>query len=188
MMRLVPDAPVAVLVASVMLLAPATGMAHAVVEPGVAAPGAYQRYVLRVPNERDDTPTTRVEMRFPADVRVISFADVSGWRLEVHTDSAGRIVGAAWTGTLEPHRFVEFPFVAVNPPTATRLVWAAYQTYANGERVEWVGPEESEAPASVTVVRAAGDGARTDWPLYVAALSLLLAIAAVALSLRPRAR
>lgn len=33
------------------------------------------QYVLRVPNERD-VPTVRVELHFPAGLRVVSFGDV----------------------------------------------------------------------------------------------------------------
>jgi hypothetical protein len=84
--------------------------------------GAYERYVLRVPNEKA-VATTRVELRFPAGVRVTSFADVPGWQLEVVTDSAKAITAAIWTGTLPPQRFIEFPFVAVNPKTDARLEW-----------------------------------------------------------------
>lgn len=166
-----------------LLLFPATLGAHAVVYPAEAPAGAYQRYVLRVPTERE-VPTTRVEIRFPAAVTVVSFADVPGWELEVATDSAGRIVGAAWTGTLPPQRFVEFPFVAVNPRADVTIVWPVTQTYAGGEVVEWAGPEESETPASVTRVTA-GDG----WPAsaWLGIASLAIALAALGLALRKAA-
>ena len=85
------------------LVAPAIASAHAVVYPRSSTPGAYEKYVLRVPNEKG-IPTTRVELRFPSDVRVISFSDVPGWQLETITDSAKNIVAAIWTGTLQPAR------------------------------------------------------------------------------------
>jgi uncharacterized protein YcnI len=143
----------ATLLAAVVAL-PTLSWAHAVVFPKTSTVGAYERYSLRVPNEKA-VATTRVELRFPAGVRVTSFADVPGWRLEIVTDSAKAITAAIWTGTLAPQRFVEFPFVAVNPRTDTRLEWPAYQTYADGERVEWTGPEGSKAPASATAIGAA---------------------------------
>jgi hypothetical protein len=89
-------------------------------------------------------------------VRVTAFEDVPGWTLEIQTDSAKRIIGAVWTGNLPPQRFVEFPFVAANPKTAIKLVWPAYQTYADGERVEWTGAEGSKSPASATTISVAG--------------------------------
>jgi uncharacterized protein YcnI len=165
-----------------LLLFPALLGAHAVVQPAEAPPGAYQRYVLRVPTERE-VATTRIEIRFPAEVTVVSFADVPGWELEVVTDSAGRIVGAAWTGTLPPQRFVEFPFVAVNPREDGTIAWPVIQTYAGGEVVEWIGPEDSDTPASITLVTGGGDG----WPAsaWFAATGLLLAILALGVALRP---
>jgi len=136
------------------LLAARPAAAHAVVYPKTSAPGAYEKYVLRVPNEKD-VATTRIEIRFPSEVRVISFADVSGWKLQVISDKAGRITGAVWTGTLPPQRFVELPFVAVNPKSSALLTWPAFQTYADGERVQWTGPENDKHPASSTQIGAA---------------------------------
>ncbi|MFL5581792.1 MAG: DUF1775 domain-containing protein [Gemmatimonadaceae bacterium] len=172
---------------TLLLLLPAAAHAHAVVYPRTAAPGAYERYVLRVPNEKN-VATTRVELRFPAGVRVTSFGDVSGWTLETLTDSAGNITAAVWTGTLPPKRFVELPFVAVNPKTATRIVWPAYQTYADGERVEWTGPADSKRPASATEIGAsasapaAAGGDRT--ALLVAGAALVLSLVSLGLALR----
>jgi uncharacterized protein YcnI len=143
----------ATLLAAVVAL-PTLTWAHAVVFPKTSTLGAYERYVLRVPNEKA-VPTTRVELHFPAGVRVTSFADVPGWQLEIVTDSAKAITAAIWTGTLPPQRFIELPFVAVNPKTDARLEWPAYQTYADGQRVEWTGPEGSKSPASVTTIAAA---------------------------------
>ena len=168
------------------LIAPALASAHAVVYPRSSAPGAYEKYVLRVPNEKN-VPTTRVELRFPAGLRVVSFGDVPGWQLETITDSARNVIGAVWTGTLQPARFVELPFIAVNPRTDTRLVWPAFQTYSDGERVEWTGPEESDRPASSTVIAASSDTASpaSGLPLYLAAGALLLALVSLGLALRP---
>ena len=166
-----------------LLLLPATLGAHAVVQPAEAPPGAYQRYVLRVPTERE-VPTTRVEIRFPAAVTVVSFADVPGWTLEVMTDSAGKIVGAAWTGTLPPQRFVEFPFVAVNPREDVTIAWPVTQTYAGGEVVEWAGPEDSETPASVTLVAAdSSDG--WDPETWLVSAGLVISLLALGFALRP---
>ena len=163
------------------LLIPALAFAHAVVFPSTSTPGAYEKYVLRVPNEKK-VPTTRVEIRFPAGLRVVSFADVPGWELDVVTDSAERVVGAVWRGTLPPQRFVEFPFVAVNPDSATRLLWPAYQTYADGERVEWTGPEDAKTPASATDVTEGQPSSRT--ALYLAGGALVLALVALGLAVR----
>ena len=164
------------------LLAASFAFAHAVVYPRASKAGAYEKYVLRVPNEKA-VATLRVEIRFPAELRVTSFGDVPGWQLEVLTDSAKRIVGAVWTGSLPPQRFVEFPFVGANPKTATRLVWPVYQTYAEGPRVEWTGAEGSKAPASVTAIEldaapaaAAPEGGATRWVPWAALAVALLGL------------
>jgi uncharacterized protein YcnI len=169
------------------LVVTSLAFAHAVVYPKTSKVGAYEKYVLRVPNEKA-TATLRVEIRFPAGLRVTSFGDVPGWQIEVLTDSAKRIVGAVWTGSLPPQRFVEFPFVGANPKAATKLVWPVYQTYAEGARVEWTGAEGWKSPASVTTVEAAAAtdasgtvGSATRWVPWAA---LVIALLALGLALR----
>lgn len=169
----------ALLAVGLTLLAVSLSFAHAVVYPKTSSTGAYEKYVLRVPNEKA-VPTLRVEIRFPAGLRVTSFGDVPGWQIEVLTDSAQRIVGAVWTGSLPPQRFVEFPFVAANPKTATRLVWPVYQTYAEGPQVEWTGAEGSKAPASTTTI---GDAAPAESPAAAGGVTRWVPWAALAIAM-----
>lgn len=167
-----------------LLGAPAAAFAHAVVFPRRAEPGAYERYVLRVPNERG-VPTGRVEMHFPAGLRVVSFGDVPGWAVEVKKDATGAITSAVWWGTLPAERFVELPFVAVNPKEGTRLVWPVSQTYAGGERIEWNGPEGSKTPASFTdIVKDAGGASGGNTGTYLGGAALVVALIALGLALR----
>jgi uncharacterized protein YcnI len=179
-MRWSPAVLVAALVAA---LTPTVAAAHAVVLPKKSAPGAFERYVLRVPNEKD-VPTTRVEIHFPAGMRVVSFADVPGWQLEILTDSAKAIVGAVWTGSLPKDHFVEFPFEAANPKTPTQVAWPTYQTYANGERVEWVGPEHTKTPASITSIEAPTDAGAVAGGTWLGGAALLVAIISLGLAMR----
>lgn len=173
---------IAVLVLS--LLVPVAAFAHAVVYPKASTTGAYERYVLRVPNERASA-TTKIEIRFPAAAEVISFEDVTGWVVAPILDSAERIVGATWTGMLPPQRFIELPFIAVNPKTPTQLVWPVTQTYANGERVDWSGSPDSKAPASTTDVGASATASGDRTTTAVAFAALALALVALGISLRP---
>lgn len=167
------------------VLLPANAGAHAVVYPVTSAPKALEKYVLRVPNERD-AATTRIEIHFPRSVRVVSFADVQGWTLEVMRDSAKRVVGAAWTGSLAPERFVELPFVAVNPDSSVKLVWPVFQTYSSGERVDWNGRENAKLPASTTTIgRVARGGSGLMLALGVCIGALVLSLLALVLALRP---
>lgn len=169
-------------------LLPAVARAHVTVSPRSAARGAFERYVVRVPNEKN-VPTTRVEIHFPAEVRISSFLEVAGWQLQVLTDSAGKITGAVWTGSLPPKRFIEFPFIGVNPKEGDRVVFPALQTYEGGEIVQWTGPEGSKTPASVTTLTerpaagTSGAGAGST-PLYVALAALVLALVSLGLALR----
>jgi uncharacterized protein YcnI len=155
--------------------------AHAVVFPATSHTGAYEKYTLRVPNEKN-VPTTRIEIDFPQSVRVISFSDVQGWTLEVVTDSAQRITAAVWTGTLQPHRFVELPFIAVNPKAAETLTWPVHQNYGD-EQVDWVGPAASKLPASVTVIENPQSSAGES-TLWVSVIAVLLSLAALGVALR----
>lgn len=169
------------------LVAPSIVFAHAVVFPKTSSPGAYEKYVLRVPNERD-VPTIKVEIRFPESIRVVSFGEVAGWKLQVLADSTQRVTGAVWTGVLPKERFVEFPFVAVNPKDSASVTWPTYQTYEGGERVEWIGPDSSFTPVSSTLIvdstPAPVKVSRTS--LYVSIIALLFGLTALAVALRPR--
>jgi uncharacterized protein YcnI len=172
-----------ILAAAIALIAPSTAMAHAVVFPKRSTHGAYEKYVLRVPNEKD-VATTRIEIRFPAGVRVISFSDVAGWRLQEIRDSANAIVGAVWTGSLPPERFIEFPFVAVNPKEDAQLVWLAYQTYSSNERVEWTGPADSQRPASITAIGSSTNETGGRLATYLAGVAVLMSLMSLGLALR----
>jgi uncharacterized protein YcnI len=166
------------------LAVPAVALAHAVVYPRASAPGAYEKYVLRVPNEKDTARTTRVEINFPSAVRVVSFGDVAGWQLVVTRDTSGRVTAATWTGSLPPERFVELPFVAVNPREDTALVWPVHQTYSDGERVGWTGPENGDTPASVTRIASGANGGGPTRGSQLATVALALAVVSLAMSLR----
>lgn len=172
-----------------LITVPSVALAHAVVFPKTSSPGAYEKYVLRVPNERD-VPTTRVELHFPPGLRVVSFGDVAGWNLQVLTDTAERIIGAVWTGRLPKERFIEFPFIAVNPKDSVRLIWPTIQTYANGDTVHWTDPDTAaKTPVSSTLVSTAHAVAMpmkvSRSSLYISIIALLIALTALGIALRP---
>jgi N-methylhydantoinase A/oxoprolinase/acetone carboxylase beta subunit len=54
-------------------------------------------------------PTGRVEIRFPAGLRVVSFGDVPGWSVEVKKDASGAIIGAREVWLPEAGGFVACP-------------------------------------------------------------------------------
>ena len=163
--------------------------AHAVVFPSEAPTGAYQKYVLRVPNERA-FPTVRVAITFPSGVRVTSFDDVPGWTLEtVAGETAGSVSAAVWSGTIPVGRFVELAFIGVNPEQPATLKWDVVQTYEDGTEVAWTGPEDSSTPASLTQVLAPveatpAEGQQSPLGALLGGAALLVALLSLGLSLR----
>jgi hypothetical protein len=90
---------------------------------------------------------------------------------------------------LPKERFVEFPFVAVNPKDSTSLAWPTYQTYQGGETVEWTSADTaSKTPASSTLIADAAIKpikiSRTS--LYISLAALAFALTALGVALRPR--
>jgi methionine-rich copper-binding protein CopC len=183
-----PLSIVALVVAATFLWTGSLG-AHAVVFPSEAPTGAYQKYVLRVPNEREYA-TIAVAITFPSGVRVISFDEVAGWTLQTTAKGDGEYAVAVWTGVLPAGRFVEFGFIGVNPSEPTTLKWDVVQTYEDGPEVAWTGPPDSSTPASVTaVVAPAADveeasAADDSLATVLGAAALVVALISLGLALR----
>lgn len=143
----------------VLLAAPAFG--HVTVQPNEAPIGAFFRFVVRVPTERPDAATTKVEVRFP-DLIFVSFQPKDGWKRKVTMRTLDTPIEAfgeeitevidtvTWTGgRIEPGEFDEFGFSARVPEEGTTLEFPAIQTYSSGEVVRWIGPPDSETPAAL---------------------------------------
>jgi hypothetical protein len=171
-----------------LLICSSLAWTRAVVFPRNSTSGAYERYSLRVVNERA-VPIVRVEIRFPPHLNVISFGDVPDWNLQILTDSAQKITGAVWTGALLKARFVELPFLAMNPKDSSSISWPVYETYEGGERVEWTSPDTtSMTPVSSTLLSGGAPVpvkvSRTS--LYISIIALLFALTALGVALRPK--
>ncbi len=169
--------------ASTVLILAGTASAHVSVQPeGEAAKGGYAVINFKVPNERDDAATTKLEVNFPTDHPLASVMPqpVPGWDIKVTTsklakplDMHGKKINEAvskvtWTadgGKIEPGRFQQFPLsVGQLPEDADQLVFKAIQTYDNKEVVRWIeeqkdGADEPESPAPVLKLTAAADEA-----------------------------
>lgn len=141
---------------ALLVAAPAAAPAHVTISPNSSKVGAWEKYVIRLPNEKA-VATTALEIRFPKGLRVISFEDKPGWPVAPVRDSAGTITGARWTGELPPERFIELGVVAVNPKAGGDLVWTAVQSFADGSSVSWSGPKGSSSPAPHVALVAASD-------------------------------
>ncbi len=172
---------VAVLVGIAGFASPASG--HVTVDPGEAEQGGYARVVFRVPNERPNASTTRVQVYLPKGQPVagVRTMPVPGWTVNVgyrklskpieqHGQRITNVVSTlTWTPigpdfAIGPNEFMEFP-VSLGPlPEASTMVFRTLQTYHNGEVVRWIEPPtegaEPEHPAPVLeLAKPPADGA-----------------------------
>jgi uncharacterized protein YcnI len=112
----------------VVALAPTPALAHVTVQPNEATAGSFARFVVRVPNERDDAATTKVEVQLPEALTSVSFQPETGWTrtverkdlaepVEVFGERVTQYVAAVtWEGgRIEPGEFEEFGFSAPCP-------------------------------------------------------------------------
>jgi uncharacterized protein YcnI len=167
---------IVLLAITAILAAAGPAIAHVTVQPNEAKSGSFAKFVVRVPNERDDAGTVKVEVKFP-DLTFVSFQDVPGWeRATTMRKLASPVEGghgdepitdtidtATWSGgRVDPGEFVEFPFSARMPEDASEpLVFPAVQTYDSGEVVNWSGPEDADEPAARVSVVDFGDVGET---------------------------
>lgn len=147
------------------LLAPASpAHAHVTVSPSAATAGGRGTFAFKVPDERAEAATTRVEVVFPenAELTSVSLRPVPGWTATVATrqlpnatsaagdDDAGNraVSGIVWAGgSIKPGEYQVFE-VSLGPLPAKPgpLVFKALQTYSSGEVVRWIGVPEAGAP------------------------------------------
>jgi uncharacterized protein YcnI len=127
-------------------------LAHIRIAPTESAPGAREKYTMRVPNEKQ-VATIRVEGEFPAGINIYDFEFKPGWKIDFKKDEMGKIVGATWLGRIVPYEFVEFGMLGINPKEETALVWKFVQYYEDGSKEEFTGPVGSRLPSPVTMLR-----------------------------------
>lgn len=177
-MRRTPNGPllrarVAAATAVAALALPATAAAHVTVVPKSAPAGSYAVLDVRVPNERDDAATTKVDLKLPPGFTTASFEPIPGWDVRVIRERLStpietengpiseQISRIVWSGgEIPPGAFQDFPISVQIPDRAgTELTFKALQTYAGGEVVRWIGAPDAEAPAPQLAIAAATDDA-----------------------------
>lgn len=126
---------------------PAALLAHVTVWPRESAPGASERYTVRVPTE-GKVATTSVHLEVPVDVTVTSVLAMPGVIAEI-TRETNRIASVTWKFEVPPGQFAEFVFLARNPKQGTEITWKVQQFFADGSRSDWTGPP-GKGPAPVT--------------------------------------
>jgi uncharacterized protein YcnI len=149
-----------------LLAVPAAAQAHVTLQPNEVTAGGFTRLDVRVPNERDDASTTKVEVKFPAGFTSVSTEPVPGWTVketrsklaQPQTNDEGeqitdRVDTITWTGDgrqgkIGPGQFQDFGLsVAVPDKPGNSLTFKALQTYSNGEVVRWIGAPDADEPA-----------------------------------------
>ena len=165
-------------VAAGALAVPAAAQAHVTVQPTSVPAGAETVLTVRVPNERDDASTVKVDVRLPPGFASASWEAVPGWTVRavkeklatpIQTDDGPITEGIdrmVWTrtssaGGIKPGQFQDFPISVQIPGKAgDKLTFKALQTYSNGEVVRWIGAPNADTPApQVTVTAASAQGA-----------------------------
>lgn len=147
--------------------------AHVTVWPKETKTNTYERYTVRVPVEKNSN-TIKVRLEFPTGMSIGNVLPVPGWDYKLEKNSEGRFSAITWTATnggIKPNEFQEFGLSGKNPKDPGTLVWKAYQTYADGTTVEWIGDKDAKTPApTITVkanVKAANETAQNSQPTTV---------------------
>lgn len=146
-----------VLLVMVVLFATASiAGAHAVVFPRTMNADSYEKFVLRVPNEKESA-TTQVKVEIPEGFAVSRVKPMYGWNYEFERAEDGKTVKAiTWSGgKILPGEFQEFEFNGKTAAEPGRYAFRAWQTYDDGETVEWTGPADAAKPASFVELKAA---------------------------------
>jgi periplasmic copper chaperone A len=144
------------------------------VQPDEQPAVGFARLDVRVPNERDDASTIKVEVKFPPGFAEVATEPVPGWTAKVTerkladpmtTDEGDRITDQVdtitWTGdgkqgAIGPGQFQDFGLsVALPDKPGTSLTFKALQTYTGGQVVRWIGPPDAEQPAPQVELTAA---------------------------------
>jgi uncharacterized protein YcnI len=169
---------VAAVTAAGALALPAAASAHVTLQPSTAPADGFARLDVRVPNERDDSATTKVDVRLPPGFAFASYEPRPGWKVTlkrtkldqpIKTDEGFEIDEAisqiTWTGDgnagkIGPGEFVDFGLSLRMPKgqPGDKLTFKALQTYDDGQVVRWIGPEDADEPAPVVTLTEASSG------------------------------
>jgi uncharacterized protein YcnI len=158
------------------LALPAVADAHVTLQPKTDPAGSYAVLDVRVPTERDNASTTKVQVKFPPGFVSVSYQRVPGWQVDVKMERLARPVRTDdgevtaqvseidWTATtpaarIAPGQFQDFPISVALPDRPGVLTFKALQTYSNGEVVRWIGPPDADEPAPQVTLTPATDSA-----------------------------
>jgi uncharacterized protein len=160
------------------LVLPAAAGAHVTVQPREVPAGAFTRLDVRVPNEKDDQGTTKVDLQLPDGFAFVSYEPRPGWTVNVEREKLDKPIeiepgfevdeqvtrvtftGDGKTGIVNPGEFTDFGLSVRTPAgkAGDKLTFKALQTYEKGEVVRWIGAEDADEPAPVVTLTEAGGG------------------------------
>jgi periplasmic copper chaperone A len=156
--------------AALFVLAPVAS-AHVTLQPEEAPAGGFTRLDVRVPTERDNASTTKVDVQFPPGFLFVSTEPVPGWNSEITmrkldkpveqfgeqiTEEVDRVTFTADGEGIGPGQFQDFGLsLGVPDKAGSTLTFKAVQTYSSGEVVRWIGPPDAEEPAPQVKLTAA---------------------------------
>jgi periplasmic copper chaperone A len=156
------------------MVLPAAAQAHVTVQPDSVPAGGFARLDVRVPNERDNAATNKVEVEFPEGFLFVSYEPVAGWTtavkmkplaepIEQHGEEITEQVATVTftadnpAAAIQPGQFRDFGLSVGMPADAEEgevLTFPAIQTYDNGEVVRWIGAPDSDEPAAEVTLTA----------------------------------
>lgn len=147
--------------------------AHVTINPSQAVQGGYATLAFRVPTEKDNASTVKLEVNIPTDAPIasVSIRPVAGWTAKTETsklatpvktdngETTEAISKITWTASsaavgIGPGQFQDFEASAGPLPQVDQIVFKTLQTYSDGEVVRWIeetpaGGAEPQNPAPV---------------------------------------
>jgi uncharacterized protein YcnI len=171
------------LLVTLVLASPAWG--HITVHPSTLQAGSSDvELTFRVPNERDNANTVKVQVFFPTNLPLLTVdvLPIPGWSSVVQTQSLAKpiqtddgpvsqiVTDVTWTATgagIAPGQYEDFEVAAgLVPDKAAQLVFKTLQTYSSGEIVRWIQLASSQdpnpdTPAPILSLTSGGTGSAT---------------------------
>lgn len=161
---------------------PLAAQAHVEIQPGAVPGGDFSVVAFRVPNERDNASTTKLQVILPQNhpLGSVQTTPMPGWKVQTTTRKlakpiemfgakldrvVSRVTWTATQGGLRPGQFQDFELSLGQLPKSGTLTFTAIQTYSSGEQVRWNevsadGAAEPEHPAptlQITPAKAADE-------------------------------
>jgi uncharacterized protein YcnI len=122
---------------------PAAASAHVTLQPSTAPADGFTRLDVRVPNERDDAATVKVDVQLPPGFAFVSYEPRPGWKVTVKRAKAEQPIEVE--GGFEVDEEVR------------RITWQGGRI-GPGEVVRWIGPEDADEPAPIVTLTGASSG------------------------------